>query len=125
MIKILEKNHRVAWILVILTMIFIFYISSLETVSTLSNLSYRAEIYHIGIYCALTLFMMIALSEGGVKKHLFFWAIFFTFIYAVSDELHQIFVPGRDPSIGDVILDSIGISISGLFYFLRHKSAKL
>ena len=125
MIKILEKNHRVAWILAVITMVFIFYISSLSVISALSSLPYRAEIYHIGIYFVLTLFMMIALSEGGVKKHLFLWAILFTFIYAVSDELHQIFVPGRDPSISDVLLDSIGISISGLFYFLRHKNTRL
>lgn len=30
-------------------------------------------------------------------------------IYAVTDEIHQIFVPGRSGEIGDVIIDSSGV----------------
>lgn len=29
-------------------------------------------------------------------------------LYAISDEVHQIFVPGRGPGIKDVVIDSIG-----------------
>ncbi len=122
MIRILEKHHRIAWILSISTMVFIFYMSSLTSITVLSNLPYRAELYHFGIYCVLTLFMMIALSEGGVKKHLFIWAITISFIYALSDELHQLFVPGRFASITDVVLDAMGITKAGTFYIFRHRN---
>ena len=30
-------------------------------------------------------------------------------IYAISDEIHQIFVPDRTPLVGDVIIDSCGV----------------
>ena len=35
-------------------------------------------------------------------------------IYASTDEIHQVFVPGRGPLITDVILDSIGV-LTGIF----------
>lgn len=37
-----------------------------------------------------------------------FWAIFLAAIYAVSDEVHQLFVPGRAGMFGDVMIDSAG-----------------
>ena len=30
-------------------------------------------------------------------------------IYAISDEIHQAFIPGRGPQLADVILDSMGV----------------
>ena len=30
-------------------------------------------------------------------------------LYAASDELHQAFVPGRGPAVGDVALDGVGV----------------
>ena len=30
-------------------------------------------------------------------------------LYAASDELHQAFVPGRGPAVGDVVLDGVGV----------------
>ncbi len=35
-------------------------------------------------------------------------AWFLTLLYAISDEVHQAFVPGRTPSIWDVLIDGIG-----------------
>jgi hypothetical protein len=38
--------------------------------------------------------------------------------YAVSDEIHQFFVPGRSSDIGDVAADIVGILIIILIYFI-------
>lgn len=38
-------------------------------------------------------------------------------IYAISDEYHQSFVPGRSPAVSDVIADCLG-SLFGLYCFL-------
>lgn len=35
-------------------------------------------------------------------------AFIFTVVYAVSDEIHQAFVPGRNPSPVDVLIDAAG-----------------
>lgn len=32
-------------------------------------------------------------------------------LYAISDELHQFFIPGRTPLMGDVFIDSFGVLI--------------
>jgi len=37
-------------------------------------------------------------------------------LYAASDEIHQIFVPGRGPAVKDVLLDSAGV-IFGITLF--------
>jgi len=39
-------------------------------------------------------------------------------IVAIADEIHQAYVPGRDASISDVLLDMVGISLV-LFLFFR------
>ena len=38
-------------------------------------------------------------------------AWFFTTLYGVTDEIHQIFVPGRGPSVRDVLINAIGAAI--------------
>ena len=46
----------------------------------------------------------------------------FSVIYALSDEFHQTFVPGRDGNIVDVLIDSsgalVGILLSSIVYSL-------
>lgn len=36
------------------------------------------------------------------------WTLFFVLIYAISDELHQSFVPSRTATVGDVLIDVFG-----------------
>ena len=43
---------------------------------------------------------------------------FIALIVAIADEIHQAYVPGRDASITDVLLDVVGI-ILVLFFFFR------
>jgi len=43
---------------------------------------------------------------------------FIALIVAIADEIHQAYVPGRDASITDVLLDLVGI-ILVLFFFFR------
>lgn len=42
-------------------------------------------------------------------------------IYAMSDEFHQLFVPGRFGTVKDVILDSFGILVSSGLIYLEHE----
>lgn len=41
--------------------------------------------------------------------------------YAVTDEIHQLFVPGRSEQIGDVIIDSTGVLLGVLFSYGIYK----
>jgi len=45
-------------------------------------------------------------------------------LYALSDEIHQIFVPGRAFEIRDLVLDSVGILIGLFLYWLVRRWIK-
>lgn len=46
-------------------------------------------------------------------------------LFAISDEIHQLFVPGRSGEVRDVIIDSvagiIGIGLAGVYFAYRSK----
>ncbi|MGV8147186.1 MAG: VanZ family protein [Alkaliphilus sp.] len=37
-------------------------------------------------------------------------------LYAISDETHQIFVPGRSAQVSDILIDSVGAAVGILIY---------
>ncbi|MBU2567778.1 MAG: VanZ family protein [Elusimicrobia bacterium] len=82
-----------------------------------------AHIFEFGLLGA---FMYRAL-DGSVGKRegtvlsVSFWAFFLSFLYAVSDEYHQYFVPGRIPSARDVFFDSAGILLALTAIKIRKK----
>ncbi len=39
------------------------------------------------------------------------WAFVMTAVYAMTDEIHQLFVPGRAGRVTDVLIDCIGVSM--------------
>ncbi|CAG9623260.1 VanZ family protein [Sutcliffiella rhizosphaerae] len=74
---------------------------------------------HFFAYMILGVLLVNALRSTGVK----FWkSILFAFtisvLYAISDEIHQLFVPGRSGQVSDVILDSVGALVGIGIYTL-------
>lgn len=63
---------------------------------------------HFSIYALMGICSFGALWFIGRKKLRFFTALTFCFIYAVTDEIHQVFVPGRSGELTDVIIDTSG-----------------
>jgi VanZ like family len=43
--------------------------------------------------------------------------LLFCFLYGLSDEIHQWFIPGRFATAGDVLADTLGGLLGGLIYF--------
>jgi len=46
-------------------------------------------------------------------------AIAIATLYAASDEFHQVFVPGRSPSVWDVLIDTTGATLAQVLFFRR------
>jgi len=87
----------------------VFYLSSLSGVADLSlgpdYLSHTAE------YVGLTLLIIRALNEGlfrPIPWGVHFSALGLSVLYAISDEIHQIWIPRRTASLKDVLSDTLG-----------------
>ncbi len=79
---------------------------------------------HFIIYAALgasSYWMFNSLIKRYKTKILIIISIAFCFIYACSDEIHQIFVAGRSGQLSDVFIDTVGAYIGILFVYLIFK----
>jgi len=76
------------------------------------------KIAHFTEFAALGFFLMLYLFCVYTKTKLFYLA-FFSWVggtfYAVTDEIHQMFVSGRYPATTDVLIDSSGVLFGILF----------
>ena len=67
--------------------------------------------------------MYLLFNSYGVKKILFY-SILFCFIYACSDEIHQLFLDGRTAKVLDVCIDTCGSSLAIISLFYLHEFQK-
>lgn len=73
------------------------------------------KIAHFTIYLILGILTFLVLKEYNIenKKQILF-AVLICLLYATSDEIHQLFVPGRSGEIKDVLIDTAGSSLGVL-----------
>lgn len=76
------------------------------------------KVLHAGAYLVLAALLTLALGNpvtAGVAA----------LAYGVTDEIHQMFVPGRFPGVGDLVADAIGAALgAGLVAYLLHRSKR-
>lgn len=134
----MELNRRLKyWLPVVLWMAFIFWMSTSEFTAQNTSLiiepivrflipgiSQQAldvihEIVrksaHVTEYFILGVFLFRAFRADSRQQRIGRWAILSIIVvalYASSDEIHQIFVPGRTPSPIDVCIDTVGGSVA-------------
>jgi VanZ family protein len=80
---------------------------------------------HISEFFILTLLLYRAFREtfNLSPLYLFIYPAGLSFLYAVSDEIHQFFTPTRVCSFRDVLIDSLGIL--GFYIIIRFKRIHL
>ena len=67
------------------------------------------------------LFLLLMIPAGLFLEKLFArisLAGLIAFLYACSDEIHQLFVEGRAGRVSDVLIDMMGVVISALLYLI-------
>lgn len=73
---------------------------------------------HFTEYAALSFLFANALYQSGARRW-GIWAAACTSLYAVTDEVHQIFVDGRSCQFSDWLLDTVGgIAGAAVFFVL-------
>lgn len=90
----------------------IFNINNIEFLSLIiRKLAHFTEYFILGI-------LTYNLIKNYRKKY--YIAIIICIIYAISDEIHQIFIPGRSCQITDILIDSIGAITAIYICKLKH-----
>lgn len=117
------------WLPVFAWMSIIFYLSSRSSfpVEMPSWAIAGDKVVHIIIYGTLGFLFLRAWILGDwtlwtVKSAVI--TVLFTTCYGMTDEFHQLFVPGRDCSVSDLMADSIGGILAGLSVYLYGKQFK-
>ncbi len=72
------------------------------------------KLAHFTEYMILGILMYMASSKNNTRNNKVLWCILLCALYAITDEVHQAFVPGRGPGVLDVIIDTAGSIITGI-----------
>ena len=78
---------------------------------------------HFFIYLILGLLVASLIKEYSlVNKRMMIYSFLICFLYAISDEIHQLFVNGRSGEIRDILIDSMGSLVGiGIYYLIRRR----
>ena len=69
------------------------------------------KVVHGILYAGLTAIVSQGLRRSATPRGprvQFFGPVLFALAYGISDEIHQVFVPGRSPDVADVVADTGG-----------------
>ncbi|MHB1342495.1 MAG: VanZ family protein [Coriobacteriia bacterium] len=112
------RNAMIRWAFVAAWMAVIFRLSALPGSSVPGNFG---SFGHFGVYAVLGALVTFALRSPSVWPR----AVAFASVYGVTDEIHQLFVPGRMADPVDWVVDTIG-AIAGavvVAWWLRKRNA--
>lgn len=131
MLNIKKYKHLILWIPTVAVMIIIFYFSSRTAGESHNQSSWVAELIsglfnvdgkllsvviaivrrlaHFSEFLLLGITVVFALRGYKIKKiKMIFLGALICLIYAISDEIHQSFVPGRAAQLSDIAVDFSG-----------------
>lgn len=134
------------WLLVVIWLIVIFVFSSQPAVVSDGNSRFVINLFktlglnldsllgsianfivrkaaHFTEYLILSLLLYEAFHEDFSPKKAIIFSIMIVFLYACSDEIHQLFVPGREGRFRDVLIDTSGgiAGLLGVMIAIMHK----
>lgn len=104
-----QVNRSVMWKLALLWAIVIFALSSIpgRSFPDVAVLRYD-KVIHALVYSVLGAFCCLAL-RGAIPRPLAVpCATLVAVVYGMTDEFHQLFVPGRSADLHDVVADGLG-----------------
>ena len=80
---------------------------------------------HYTLYFILGILSFLVVKDYSINKKLIIYSLLICFLYACSDEFHQLFIIGRSARVLDVMIDTFG-SLCGIsiFYIFNKKIFK-
>ena len=77
---------------------------------------------HMAAYAVLAILWWRVLAQRCSTRLALGLAALFSVLYAVSDEVHQLFVPGRNGTVMDVGIDACGATIAAVVLWVVRRS---
>lgn len=114
-------DYRIFRLAALFWMALIFYLSAQPSLGVPGLFSGQDKVLHALVYGVLGFFIGRGLSpwRGGLSWGQVGLVTLLVALYGLSDEFHQSFVPGRSPSVADVIADTLGGFVAA--WFLRRR----
>jgi len=83
-----------------------------------TGLTFTDKILHAGVYFIFAFFVARARMQGNVTKSAaaLKWTAVFCTVFAIVDEIHQIFIPNRFGDVADGLADIFGVFLALLFF---------
>ena len=110
------------WILLVIWLGIIFILSSIPSLSVESlgywDLILRKFAHFVEFaILAIILFKAFDITTKEKPVKLFMAVLFLSIFYASTDELHQMYVPGRNGNLVDIGIDSLGVLFGTIIYY--------
>jgi len=87
---------------------------------------------HFASYGVLAILLILPIRTYNIRDiHSFIISLLCSALYATSDEIHQLFVPGRSGEVLDVLIDTcgalfgLGVFFLGMMIIKGHKERKI
>lgn len=118
----MTPKKLIYWLPAVLYMALIFYMSSNPAPEAIRRVPiyFDIKIVHIVEYAVLSLLYFFALDRTA--KIPLTWKLIYSialaFLYGLTDELHQVFVPARSAKLIDAFADLIGAAIAQVFVWI-------
>lgn len=83
------------------------------------------KLAHYTLYFILGILSFLVVKDYSINKKLIIYSLLICFLYACSDEFHQLFIIGRSARVLDVMIDTFGSSCSiSILYIFNKKIYK-
>lgn len=83
------------------------------------------KLAHYTLYFILGILSFLVVKDYSINKKLIIYSLLICFLYACSDEFHQLFIIGRSARVLDVMIDTFGSFCSiSIFYIFNKKYLK-
>ena len=117
----MSRLHKflIYWFPIILYCLLIFIQSSYPSIKNAPELPYLDKVLHFVAYALLGILFLRAFKTSRIKNNvnlMLILSVLLSFLYGISDEIHQYFVPYRSAELMDVLADMLGAIIGVYIY---------
>ena len=120
----LKKGIPYAW-LALAYAVLILIVSSIPDLKTPQlGFEYQDKLYHFieyGIFSVFLFFALLNSSKDFLRKNVLLISLLIGASFAILDELHQKFIPGRQADVLDFTADFVGVALIQICFWVYHR----